>query len=154
MSTSPASPTIINSRVLPYPRAQVFGAFQNPEILAQWWGPNGFTNTFDEFDFRPGGMWRFTMHAPTGAAFPNVSRFVEVEAPSRIVFHHEDPVHWFEMVMTYENVPADGGADANTRLTWRMTFATVEEAENLRAFITDANEQNLGRLEACLKGMG
>lgn len=29
-------------------------------------GPNGFTNTFYEFDLRPGGKWRFTMHGADG----------------------------------------------------------------------------------------
>jgi uncharacterized protein YndB with AHSA1/START domain len=147
---STPSPTIITTRVLPFLRTQVFEAFQNPELLAQWWGPNGFTNTFDAFDFRPGGKWRFTMHAPSGAKFPNESKFVEVEAPNRIVFHHEEPVHWFEMVMTFEDVEAKD----STRLTWYMTFASVEEAEKMRAFIAEANEQNFDRLEACLKGMG
>jgi len=37
---------------------QVFAAFENPASLAEWWGPNGFTNTFSLFEFRPGGRWR------------------------------------------------------------------------------------------------
>ena len=48
----------------------------------QWWGPNGFTNTFHEFDLRPGGAWRFIMHGPDGTDYPNESVFVEVVSRS------------------------------------------------------------------------
>jgi uncharacterized protein YndB with AHSA1/START domain len=33
----------------------VFKAWTDPRILAQWWGPKGFTNPVCELDFRPGG---------------------------------------------------------------------------------------------------
>ena len=52
-----------NSRVFDAPRERVFRAWTDPEHLKQWWGPKGFTNTFHEFDMRPGGHWRFVMHA-------------------------------------------------------------------------------------------
>ncbi len=52
-------------RVFNAPRAMVWSARSNPEHLAQWWGPDGFTNTFHEFDFRPGGHWRFISTART-----------------------------------------------------------------------------------------
>ena len=37
----------------------VFAAFEE-ERLARWWGPDGFTNTFHEFSFTPGGRWSLT----------------------------------------------------------------------------------------------
>lgn len=68
----------VTSRVLEAPRERVFRAFSDPAHLERWWGPKGFTNTFHEFDLRPGGNWRFVMHGPDGADFPNESVFVEV----------------------------------------------------------------------------
>lgn len=44
-------------RVLPATPRQVFEAFKNPTLLAEWWGPSGFTNTFERFEFTPGGRW-------------------------------------------------------------------------------------------------
>lgn len=32
--------------------------------LKNWWGPDGFTNTFHEFNLRPNGKWILTMHGP------------------------------------------------------------------------------------------
>jgi uncharacterized protein YndB with AHSA1/START domain len=52
---------IVTSRVLNARRELVFSAFSDRQRLARWWGPRGFTNTFHEFDLRPGGAWRFVM---------------------------------------------------------------------------------------------
>src|SRR6185369_10233222 len=65
-------------------RPKVFKAFADPTHLARWWGPSGFRNTFEEFDFRPGGTWRFTMHGPDGTDHPNRSVFLDIQEPARI----------------------------------------------------------------------
>ncbi|MFH1497739.1 MAG: SRPBCC domain-containing protein, partial [Verrucomicrobiota bacterium] len=53
---------IVTTRTIVQPRALVFRAWTDPKQLAVWWGPDGFTNTFHEFDLRPGGDWKFVMH--------------------------------------------------------------------------------------------
>ena len=63
--------SIIGTRVFDAPRELVFSAFTDPEHLAQWWGPDGFTMTTSAFDFRPGGVWRFVMHGPDGRDYQN-----------------------------------------------------------------------------------
>lgn len=136
---------IVCTRSFAAPRARLFAAFSDPRQLAQWWGPKGFTNTFEEFDFRPGGAWRFTMHAPNGAEYPNVSHFTEIVEPVRIVFVHEEPVHRFQMTLLYDE------EGSGTLLTWRMLFET-DEGEKMRTFIAAANEENFDRLEAHLAG--
>jgi uncharacterized protein YndB with AHSA1/START domain len=72
---SPSGAIFRSHRVLPYPPRSVFEAFARPEVLARWWGPNGFTNTFEVFEFRPGGRWKFVMHGPEGSNHPNESVF-------------------------------------------------------------------------------
>ncbi len=136
---------IVSSRRLDFPRAHVFQAFSDPNRLKHWWGPEGFTNTIDQFDFRAGGAWRFTMHAPDGADFPNESEFVEIVPGERIVFVHERPVHRFRMTMTYADV------ERGTLLTWTMRFETPEDAALFRGCIENANQQNFDRLGAELK---
>src|SRR5688500_3516125 len=83
-----------HARWIDAPRERVFKAFSDPAHLARWWGPNGFTSTFHEFDLRPGGAWRFVMHGPDGANYPNESVFVEVVEPERIVFEHMSQHHF------------------------------------------------------------
>src|SRR5512138_1947517 len=79
---------IVSARTFDAPRERVFGAFSDPSRLARWWGPKGFTSTFHEFDMRPGGAWRITLHGPDGADYPSESVFVDVVRPARIVFRH------------------------------------------------------------------
>lgn len=66
-----------HAREIPASPSSVFSAFQDPSRLARWWGPDGFTNTFQ---------------------------------------------------------------------TWVGVFENREFAENARAFLEAANEQNLNRL--------
>ncbi|HEU4650394.1 MAG TPA: SRPBCC domain-containing protein [Croceibacterium sp.] len=68
----------VHARLIDAPPERVFRAFAEPEHLAKWWGPNGFTSTFDTFELRPGGHWRFTLHGPDGTNYPNENVFREI----------------------------------------------------------------------------
>lgn len=57
MSMTIGENEIISSREFGVPRERVFRAWTTPDLLARWWGPHGFTNTFHECDVRPGGTW-------------------------------------------------------------------------------------------------
>ncbi len=141
---SPSDREIVSTRVFTQSREKLFAAFSDPARVAQWWGPNGFTNKIQEFDLRPGGVWRLTMIAPTGAEYHNLSRFLEVIPSERIVYVHEEPVHRFQMTMTFA---AHG---TGTTLTWRMVFETADEVAKIGKFIVAANEENFDRLAAHL----
>ena len=76
------------TRVLNAPRELVFKAWTDPEMLADWWGPRGFTAPVCEIDLRPGGALRICMHAPQ-LGFPNhwMDGIInEVIAPEHLVF--------------------------------------------------------------------
>lgn len=135
---------IVSARVLSAPRERVFAAWTDPAQLVRWWGPKGFRNTFHEFDPRPGGVWRFTMHGPDGVDYQNKSVFVEIVKPERIVFRHLKPIHRFQVTATFAE------QDGKTALTFRMLFATAAECDKVKGFVVEGNEQNLDRLEALL----
>jgi uncharacterized protein YndB with AHSA1/START domain len=139
-----ANREIASHRAVAAPRARVWTAWTDPALLARWWGPKGFRNTFHEFDPRPGGAWRFVMHAPDGADYPSRSVFLEVVRPERIVFRHLEPVH--EFLATALFAERDGG----TEIVFRMRFDSAAERERVESYVVDANEQNFDRLEALL----
>ncbi|RYG64592.1 polyketide cyclase, partial [bacterium] len=85
---------IRNARTLSFSASEVFEAFQQPERLALWWGPKGFTNTFEQFEFKPSGLWVFVMHAPNGASYPNESVFEEIIPNEKIVLRHVCAPHF------------------------------------------------------------
>lgn len=136
---------IINSRVLRVPRERVFAAWTDPATLARWWGPKGFRNEFRKCEPRSGGEWLYSMFAPDGTETLHRSIFVEVLRPERVVIDHLESMHRFLLTATF--APKDGG----TEITLRMNFEVPEEADRVRAFVLEANEQNLDRLESVLK---
>ncbi len=138
---STAAREIVSARVIDAPPDAIFAAFADPARLARWWGPNGFTNTFETFEFRAGGSWRFVMHGPDGKNYPNESVFKRIEAPALIVFVHVCAPH-FTMTITLQ---PQGG---QTRLTWRMLFESAEMRDTIAKYAVPANEQNFDRLQA------
>jgi uncharacterized protein YndB with AHSA1/START domain len=126
-------------RVFPCRPEAVFAAFERPETLARWWGPDGFTNTFEIFEFRAGGRWHFVMHGPDGSNYPNESRFMELQRPSKLVIQHLSPPHFVLTVTLAEYA-------AGTEITWQQAFEDESVAARIRHIVEPANEQNLERL--------
>lgn len=133
--------TFRTSRELNAPPEAVFGAICDPVRLARWWGPKGFTNTFQVFEFQPGGAWVFIMHGPDGTDYPNRSEFLEIVPNVLVRLRHVVPPH-FELTITLAPSPA------GTLVSWAQAFDSPEVAERVRAIVEYANEQNLDRLTA------
>lgn len=79
---------ILMIRELDAPRQLVWEVFTNPQHLANWWGPTGFSITTQEMNVQVGGNWILTMHDPDGRDYPNMIEYLEVVEPERIVFQH------------------------------------------------------------------
>lgn len=141
---STAEREIISTRVFDAPRELLFRAWTEPEVLALWWGPKGFRNTFQVFEPKPGGEWRFVMHGPEGTDYRNESVFREIEEPSRIVLDHLSSPR-FRVVATFDAVAE------KTRLTFRMVFETAEMRDRVKGVVVGANEENFDRLEVQLE---
>jgi uncharacterized protein YndB with AHSA1/START domain len=141
----PPNRQIRTVRVFNAPREIVFSAWTNAHVLAKWWGSKGFTNTFHEFDLRPGGNWKFTMHSPNGGNYPNESVYVEIKEPERIILRHVSQPH-FQLTACFEEVD-----DNKTKLIFEQLFDTAEEYNKVKVFAVDANEENMNRLEEVLK---
>lgn len=133
--------TFKTSREFAASPAAIFEAFRNAERLARWWGPDGFSNRFETFDFQVGGKWVFSMIGPDGTIYPNESVFSAIEPGKRIVIAHVCPPH-FQLCITL--VPSAAG----TLLHWQQTFADASVAQAIRHIVEPANEQNLDRLSA------
>ncbi len=137
--------TFATQRHIPADPAAVFAAISDPNRLARWWGPAGFTNTFETCDFTPGGAWRFTMHGPNGADYANDSVFAEIEAEKRVVVDHISPPR-FRLVVELER------SEDGTLVSWTQTFEDPDVAAAVRHIVEPSNEQNLDRLTAEVAG--
>jgi uncharacterized protein YndB with AHSA1/START domain len=135
--------TFRTERTLPFSQQAVYSAFATADVLASWWGPEGFANEFEIFEFQVGGRWKFVMVGPDGARYPNQSVFIELEPASRVVIRHDcEPFFTLSVQMTAVN----GG----THLQWVQVFDDAQIAHAVKAIVEPANEQNLDRLKHAL----
>ena len=77
---------VVITRVFGAPRDLVWRAWTDPKMMAQWFGPRGFTSSVPELDLRVGGALRIVMHGPDGNDYPMKGVFREILPPERLAF--------------------------------------------------------------------
>jgi len=138
---------IVTSRILNNNRELIYRAWSEPQHLKNWWGPMGFTNTFNEFDFTVGGKWSFIMHGPDKGNYPNECEFIKIERPALIAWkRYSKPL--FQVLVTFDEI-----TPKKTKVVFKQIFDTVEECNKIKKFVIDKNEENFNRLEEELKKM-
>ena len=123
-------------RVYDAPLRAVWDAWTDPDQVAQWWGPRGFTLTTHSKDLRTGGHWSYTMHGPDGVDYPNKTQYLEVEKYSKLVYDHggnDDRPPMFRVTVLFSE------EKGKTRMEMTMTLPTPEAAEEARKFIKKAS---------------
>ena len=129
---------------------KVFRAHIDPDLFAQWTGPNGYEVRVDHFDCRTGGSFRYVV---AGDGF---------EGGFRGCFHEVRPAELIVQTFTFEGVP-DGVAlerlvfedlgNGRTRLT---STSLVDSFEGRNAFVASGMEvgvrEGYERLDDLLKG--
>jgi len=140
ISTTPDC-EIVTSRIVNASKDIVYQAWSDPNHLKKWWGPAGFTNTFNEFDLREGGKWSFIMHGPDKGNYANECEFIKIDKPNLIAWkRHSKPL--FQVVATFDEV-----ASNKTKVVFKMLFNSAGECNKLKPFVIDKNEENMDRLE-------
>ena len=133
--------TFSTSREIAATAEKVFAAFSDPERLARWWGPAGFTNTFNICEFKNGGRWSYVMHSPHGGNPANESVFEQIEPLKKIVINHiSEPKYRLTVELA--------SSEAGTVVSWSQEFENSEVARRIEKIVVPANEQNLDRLSA------
>lgn len=134
--TVPADREIVIARVFDAPRGRVWTAWTDPEHVAQWFGPQGFTTRVDELDLRPGGGFRYVLIDSDGTEYPSKGVYREIVPGERVVaddgFDEEDeeikraiPADRMPRGMVATTTFED--ADGKTRLAVRIAHATAED---------------------------
>jgi uncharacterized protein YndB with AHSA1/START domain len=83
--TNTASKLII-SRTFNAPLDRVWKAWTEPEQMAQWWGPKGFTADVKTLDLKPGGMFHYCIQSPQGQEMWGRMLFREIAAQEKLEF--------------------------------------------------------------------
>ncbi|MBH5317665.1 SRPBCC family protein [Paenibacillus sp. GSMTC-2017] len=144
---------IVINRHFNAPRTLVWEAWTQPQHLANWWGPKGFTNTIHEIEVSVGGVWRFDLHGPDGVNYPNKIVFIEVVKPERLVYAasdgNDDSPGQFETTVTFSDL------GDQTALTMKLLFKTSEERNYVvqKFGAIEGGNQTLDRLSEQLAKM-
>jgi uncharacterized protein YndB with AHSA1/START domain len=138
------------------PRDLVFKAWTDNELVAKWWGPNGFTAPVTELDVRPGGAIDIVMEdaegmIEKGSRYPMTGTFQEVVEPEKLVFTsspimNDKPIMDTTVTVTFDDI------DGKTKLTVHIAVTrTTPEAEMPLKGMEMGWSQQLDRLPALLK---
>lgn len=82
----PGERELVITRIFDAPRDLVWKAFTEADRLAHWWGPKGFTMLVRTLDFRPGGVFHYSMRSPDGHIAWGRFVYRDIQAPERMVF--------------------------------------------------------------------
>jgi uncharacterized protein YndB with AHSA1/START domain len=135
--------TLEMTRVIPATPTVVFCSFSDPNDLARWWGPDGFTVPSLEFNPPAGGSYRIEMQPPEGDAFHLTGEFRKVEPPEQLAF-----------TFVWEAPDVDD-VETLVELSFRDLDGSTEVGLTQRAFKTEARRtlhkdgwrESFGKLE-------
>ena len=85
-ATESAERELVITRIFDAPRSLVWRAWAEPERMACWAGPKGFTMTSCEMDSRPGGAFRMSMRSPEGTEHRVRGVYRDIEEGERLVY--------------------------------------------------------------------
>ena len=134
ITVDPDVPLVRITREFDAPKAKVFRAHTDPDLLVQWLGPRGLEMRIDSYDCRTGGSYRY------------VHRQGDEEYGFRGCFHEVRPDELIVQTFTFEGMP-DGVAleklvledlgDGRTRLT---STSLVDSFADRDAFVASGME--------------
>ena len=117
-STKDETATLRVSRVIKAPPERVYQAFLDPDAMAKWLPPNGFTGHVHKIDARVGGEYRMsfsTINRSWTEYFGG--KFIELVPGKKIVhtdrFESKDPNMQGEMTVTVTFKAVAGGTEVN-----------------------------------------
>jgi uncharacterized protein YndB with AHSA1/START domain len=121
---------LVLTRLINAPRAKVYRAWTDPELLKQWFAPKPYTTPIVEIDVRPGGSAYFVMRGPDGKDLPNRGVYLEVVPNEKLVSTDAYVKAWepsekpfMTLILTFED------EDGKTRYTARVRHWSVADRE-------------------------
>lgn len=124
---------IVITREFKAPRALVWKVWNEPEHIANWFGPQGFDTRVKSQDFRTGGKWEYVMTGPDGVEYPFGGVYVEVDPIEKVVstdefgdeFTERNPEMSMPKITSVTTFFEDHGA--TTRVVIKTLHATAED---------------------------
>lgn len=147
----------------------MFEMWSNPEHLAQWVPPTGFTMEYQQADIRPGGSAFYVMKGH-GLTMYGRAEYLEIRRPDRLVYtqqfcdergrvsRHPLAPTWPETLLTIITLTSEGANRTRVRIQWEpYGKATAEEIATFvrgRSGMTQGWTGSLDKLEELIGKAG
>jgi uncharacterized protein YndB with AHSA1/START domain len=128
MTEAATAQEITITRVFDAPRELVWKAWTEPDQLARWWGPPGWSTPPSgvTMDVRPGGAFRVaSVSDEDGTEMPVVGVYREVVEPERLVFEEPAEDAWHDGAVSVMTLTDLG--DGRTEMALHATIQTTDE---------------------------
>ena len=131
----PASETrMLVEREFDAPVEQVWQAWTDSEVLAEWWAPHPFKAITKSMDFREGGRWHYYMLGPDGSKFWCMLNYLKIEVLK--MFTAEDTFCDEEGNKTGE-LPG---------MHWVNTFTSTSTGTKVNVVVSFASKEDLEKI--------
>ena len=123
-------------------------AFVEPDLVAEWMRPDGFTTKSIEYDVRPGGEWSFVHLDPAGTpfAFRGVFHSVGDDELTRTFEFDGWPGH-----VSLESVRFVDAGDGRTLVSTHSVFQSIDDRDGMLASgMEQGQTEGFARLDALL----
>lgn len=149
IKVEPNKQEIIITRLFDAPRASIFKAYTDPELLSQWWGPSRYTTIVEKLEAKHGGSWKFLNKDQDGNTYAFKGVYHVVEEPENLVYTFE-----FEGVaghVALETIHLED-RDGKTFMTDTLVFQTIEDRDGMIASGMESGaKESMDRLEQLAK---
>lgn len=134
------------TRTFEAPARAVFDAWTKPELFRLWWAPRsmGATLSACEIDARTGGGYRITFGDAGSGAMTFFGKYLEVTAPSRLVWTNEESDGGPVTTVTFEDL---GG---RTRLILSELYPSAEPVAEAAAGMQAMTAEQFDQLDEVL----
>ncbi|HEX4025685.1 MAG TPA: SRPBCC family protein [Steroidobacteraceae bacterium] len=141
---------LVVTRTFNGPPRIVFEAWTKPELLKRWWAPKstGVSLLSCQADVRVGGSYRFEFGHEASKPMAFFGRYVEVIAPSRLVWTNDESDDGAVTTVTFEE---KGG---NTLLVMHELYPSKEALDRALAGMEGAMPETFEQLEELLVTFG
>nr|WP_263324539.1 SRPBCC domain-containing protein [Neobacillus sp. Marseille-Q6967] len=155
---------LVIERVFNAPRDLVFKAYSESDLLAKWWGPQGWQTENRRFEFQPNGVWHYVMRCNDknqgdfyGQESWGKGVYHEIIAPEKIVYtdsfsdtEGNDAEGMPAMEITLNFVEQDG----KTNVVTRSQFASAESLQQVMEMgVVQGFSSQMDRLDDLLDEM-
>jgi uncharacterized protein YndB with AHSA1/START domain len=124
------------TRIVDVPRALVWRAWTEAELLKPWFCPLPWKTIDCEIDLRPGGIFRTTMQSPEGQTFNNMGCYLEVIPNEKLVWTNALQPGYRPSLMS----ATCGSDEANFMFTAMIELADNGQGTRYTATVIHADE--------------